>query len=184
MKYTETQLQGCFILEPTVFGDERGYFFESYNENKLASILGYCPQFLQDNESRSQFGVIRGLHMQAGEHAQAKLVRVVEGTVLDVAVDVRVGSPSFGQYVAVELSAENKKQLFVPRGFLHGFSVLSDHAIFLYKCDNNYHKESEDGVNPLDPQLGINWQLPQEKMILSSKDVEAQSFSALSKKLV
>lgn len=183
MKYTETNLKGCVLLEPRVFGDERGYFFESYNQNTLASILGYSPHFLQDNESSSQFGVIRGLHMQAGTYAQAKLVRVVEGKVLDVAVDIRVGSPTFGQHVAVELSAENKKQLFVPRGFLHGFSVLSEHAVFLYKCDNNYHKEAEDGVNPLDTQLGIDWRIPREKMILSAKDLDSPSFAALTLKL-
>ena len=184
MTYTETKLKGCFILEPTVFEDERGYFFESFNETKLASILGYKPHFVQDNQSKSQFGVVRGLHLQAGEHAQAKLVRVVEGKVLDVADDLRPGSPTFGQYVAVELSAENRKQLFVPRGFLHGFSVLSAHAVFFYKCDNNYHKESEDGVNPLDLELGIDWQIPGERMILSQKDQEAQSFGELRMKLI
>lgn len=122
--------------------------------------------------------------MQGGEHAQGKLVRVVEGSVLDVAVDVRSGSPTFGQYISVELSADNKKQLFVPRGFLHGFSVLSEHAVFFYKCGNNYHKESEDGINPLDPQLAIDWQIPHERMILSQKDQEAQSFEELRLKLI
>lgn len=184
MTYTETKLKGCFILEPTVFEDERGYFFESFNETKLAAILGYIPHFVQDNQSKSQFGVVRGLHLQAGEYAQAKLVRVVEGKVLDVAVDVRPGSPTFGQHVAVELSAENRKQLFVPRGFLHGFSVLSEHAVFFYKCDNNYHKESEDGVNPLDPELEVDWEIPRERMILSQKDQEAQSFEELRLKLI
>ncbi|WP_312905986.1 dTDP-4-dehydrorhamnose 3,5-epimerase [Sphingobacterium multivorum] len=184
MKYTETKLKGCFILEPTVFEDERGYFFESFNETKLKAILGYTPHFVQDNQSKSQFGVVRGLHMQVGEHAQAKLVRVVEGSVWDVAVDVRPGSPTFGQYIGIELSAENKKQLFVPRGFLHGFSVLSEHAVFFYKCDNNYHKESEDGVNPLDLDLAVDWQIPSERMILSQKDQEAQSFEELRSKLI
>ncbi len=183
MKYTETKLSGCFILEPTVFEDERGYFFESYNENKLAEILGHNPHFVQDNQSKSQFGVVRGLHMQAGEHAQAKLVRVLEGRVLDVAVDVRPNSPTYGQHVAVELSAENKKQLFVPRGFLHGFSVLSEQAVFSYKCDNTYRKEAEDGVYPLDPQLAIDWRIPVDQMILSQKDREAQNFTALYDKL-
>lgn len=183
MKHTETKLSGCFILEPVVFEDERGYFFESYNENRLATILGYNPHFVQDNQSKSQFGVVRGLHMQAGDHAQAKLVRVLEGSVLDVAVDVRPGSPTYGQHVAVELSAENKKQLFVPRGFLHGFSVLSGHAVFAYKCDNKYNKEAEDGVHPLDQQLAVDWQIPAEQMILSQKDKEAQGFAALSDKL-
>lgn len=184
MRYTETKLKGCFILEPTVFEDERGYFFESFNETKLTAILGYAPHFVQDNQSKSQFGVVRGLHLQAGEHAQAKLVRVVEGKVLDVAVDVRPGSPTFGQYVAVELSAENKQQMYIPRGFLHGFSVLSEHAVFFYKCDNNYHKESEEGINPLDPELAIDWQIPAGQMILSQKDQEAQSFEGLLLKLI
>lgn len=176
MKATETKLKGCFIIEPTVFEDDRGYFFESYNENKLKEILGYTPNFVQDNQSKSAYGVVRGLHMQAGEHAQAKLVRVVEGAVIDVAVDVRPGSETYGQSVAVELSASNKKQLFIPRGFLHGFSVISDTAIFFYKCDNGYNKESEDGLNPLDTDLGIDWQIPENQIILSQKDKEAQSF--------
>ncbi|MFV0181037.1 dTDP-4-dehydrorhamnose 3,5-epimerase [Empedobacter falsenii] len=176
MKATETKLKGCFILEPTVFEDSRGYFFESYNENKIEEILGYKPTFVQDNQSKSSYGVVRGLHMQAGEHAQAKLVRVVEGAVIDVAVDVRPGSETYGQSVAVELSAENKRQLFIPRGFLHGFSVISDSATFFYKCDNGYNKESEDGVNPLDSELNIDWQIPTDKMIISEKDEEAQSF--------
>lgn len=177
MKGIETKLKGCFILEPTVFEDERGYFFESFNENKLEAILGFKPSFVQDNQSKSSYGVVRGLHMQAGEHSQAKLVRVVEGAVIDVAVDVRKDSPTFGQSVAVELSAENKRQLFVPRGFLHGFSVVSESAVFFYKCDNGYNKESEDGVNPLDSDLAIDWQLESKDMILSEKDKEAQSFS-------
>ena len=176
MKATETKLKGCFILEPTVFEDSRGYFFESYNEGKLEEILGYKPHFVQDNQSRSSYGVVRGLHMQAGEYAQAKLVRVVEGAVLDVAVDVRPGSETYGQAVAVELSAENKKQLFIPRGFLHGFSVISETATFFYKCDNGYNKASEDGVYPLDIELNIDWQIPTDKMIISEKDQEAQSF--------
>lgn len=183
MKYTETKLSGCFILEPAVFEDERGYFFESYNENKLAEILGHNPHFVQDNQSKSQFGVVRGLHMQAGEHAQAKLVRVLEGSVLDVAVDVRPNSPTYGQHVAVELSAENKKQMFIPKGFLHGFSVLSGQAVFSYKCDNNYNKEAEEGVHPLDRQLAIDWRIPVDQMILSQKDKEAQNFAALYNKL-
>lgn len=176
MKATETKLKGCYILEPTVFEDSRGYFFESYSESKLADILGYTPTFVQDNESKSSFGVIRGLHMQTGDHSQAKLVRVVQGKVLDVAVDVREGSETFGQSVSVELSAENKKQLFIPRGFLHGFSVLSETAVFFYKCDNGYHKASESGVNPLDTELNIDWQIPQDQMLISEKDQEAQSF--------
>lgn len=176
MNAIETKLKGCFILEPTVFEDERGYFFESYNEHKMEQNLGYKPTFVQDNQSKSSFGVVRGLHMQSGEFSQAKLVRAIEGTVIDVAVDVRPDSPTFGQSVAVELSAENKRQLFIPRGFLHGFSVISDTATFFYKCDNGYNKESENGVNPLDESLAIDWGLSVDQMILSEKDQEAQSF--------
>ena len=176
MNAIETKLKGCFILEPTVFEDERGYFFESYNENKMEQILGYKPIFVQDNQSKSSYGVVRGLHMQAGEHSQAKLVRVVEGAVIDVAVDARPDSPTFGQSVAVELSADNKRQLFIPRGFLHGFSVISETATFFYKCDNGYNKASENGVNPLDETLAIDWQIPADQMVLSEKDQEAQTF--------
>lgn len=176
MKAQETKLQGCFILEPTVFEDERGYFFEVFNEKKFAELVGYVPSFVQDNESRSTYGVVRGLHQQRGEHAQAKLVRVIQGRVLDVAVDVREGSPTYGQYVSVELSEDNKRQLFIPRGFLHGFAVLSETAVFSYKCDNFYNKESEDGIFPLDETLNIDWQIPREKMILSEKDKNARKF--------
>lgn len=177
MKGTETKLKGCFILEPTVFEDERGFFYESYNESKLQQILGHSPKFVQDNQSKSSFGVVRGLHMQKGEHSQAKLVSVLEGTVIDVAIDVRPGSPTFGQSVVVELSSENKKQFFIPRGFLHGFSVISEYAVFFYKCDNTYNKDSEDGVNPLDSELNIDWGIPADQMILSEKDKSAQSFA-------
>lgn len=183
MKGTETLLKGCFVLEPQVFEDERGYFFESFNQAKLESILGYSPNFVQDNQSRSQYGVVRGLHIQSAEHAQAKLVRVVEGKVLDVVVDVRPDSDTFGQSIAVELSAENKKQLFIPRGFLHGFSVLSDNATFFYKCDNWYNKASENGVNPLDVDLAIDWQIPLDEMILSEKDQTAQSIESFKNSL-
>lgn len=182
MKAIETILKGCFILEPNVFEDSRGYFFEAYHEDKMQEILGYKPTFVQDNQSNSSYGVIRGLHMQAGVHSQAKLVRVVEGAVIDVAVDARVDSPTFGQSVAVELSADNKRQLFIPRGFLHGFSVISDSATFFYKCDNGYNKASEDGVNPLDKELDIDWGIPAEKMIISDKDQEAQSFEIFKNK--
>lgn len=177
MKGTETILKGCFILEPEVFSDERGYFMESYNSAKLETILGYAPTFVQDNQSQSVFGVVRGLHMQTGEFSQAKLVRVLEGTVIDVAVDVRPGSKTFGQSVTVELSAENKKQLFIPRGFLHGFSVVSDTATFFYKCDNTYSKSAENGVDPLDTELSIDWRVRAEQVIISEKDVTAQSFN-------
>ncbi|WP_312311690.1 dTDP-4-dehydrorhamnose 3,5-epimerase [Empedobacter brevis] len=182
MKATETKLKGCFILEPSIFEDSRGYFFESYNEKKMEEILGYKPTFVQDNQSRSSYGVVRGLHMQAGEYAQAKLVRVIEGSVIDVAVDVRPNSETYGQSVAVELSEENKKQLFIPRGFLHGFSVLSEYATFFYKCDNGYDKEAEDGVHPLDEELDIMWQIPRSQMIISEKDQEAQTFQTFKNK--
>lgn len=176
MNAIETKLKGCFILEPTLYTDDRGYFFESYSQEKLSAILGYSPNFVQDNQSRSSFGVVRGLHLQSGEHAQAKLVRVLEGSVLDVAVDVRKGSLTFGEWIAVELSAQNQKQLFVPRGFLHGFSVLSDYATFFYKCDNSYNKKSENGVNPLDDKLNIDWRIDIDQMIRSKKDQNVKSF--------
>lgn len=179
LKATETHLKGCFILEPDVFKDDRGYFFESYNESKLKQILGYNPVFVQDNQSKSTFGVIRGLHMQAGDFSQAKLVRVLEGAVLDVVVDARKDSATFGKSFSIELTADSNKQLFVPRGFLHGFSVLSEEAVFFYKCDNLYNKESESGVNPLDRSLGIDWKIAKEKMILSEKDREAPEFTQL-----
>jgi len=170
MKATETMLKGCFILEPTTFGDSRGHFFESFNERVFNELTGTDTHFVQDNQSYSVKGVVRGLHAQAGEHAQAKLVRVLDGRVLDVAVDVRPGSPTYGRHVAVELSAENRLQLFVPRGFLHGFAVLSDAAAFFYKCDNYYDSASERTVNPLDETLAIDWGIPAGEMILSEKD--------------
>ena len=178
MNSTETKLAGCFILEPQVFVDSRGYFLESYNAEKLVKVLHHEPKFVQDNQSKSTFGVVRGLHMQTGLHQQAKLVRVLEGVVLDIAVDVRLNSKTFGEWVAVELSAENQKQLFIPKGFLHGFSVLSESATFFYKCDSSYNKLSEKSVNPLDQTLSINWGLEVDKMILSEKDSDAQSFKS------
>ena len=171
MKATETKLKGCFILEPTIFEDKRGYFFESFNQEKFNSLINKQVDFVQDNESFSSKGVLRGLHYQVGEYAQAKLVRVIKGKVLDVAVDVRANSKTFGQHVAVELSEDNKKQLFVPRGFAHGFIVLSDTAIFSYKCDNLYNKASEGGIIYNDPKLNIDWQLPEKKLLVSEKDV-------------
>ncbi len=183
MKATETKLKGCFILKPNKFGDNRGYFFESFNTKTFNNLVGAEVDFVQDNQSFSSFGVLRGLHAQAGEHAQAKLVRVMKGKVLDVAVDVRPGSETYGQYVAVELSEENNLQLFIPRGFLHGFVVLSETAVFFYKCDNFYNKESESGVNPLDETLNIDWFLSREKLLLSQKDKEALSFKDVFEKL-
>jgi len=171
MKAIETKLEGCFVLEPTIFQDKRGYFFESFNEERFNSLINNKVTFVQDNESFSSKGVLRGLHYQVGKHAQAKLVRVIKGKVLDVAIDIRVNSKTFGQHVAVELTEDNKKQLFVPRGFAHGFIVLSDTAIFSYKCDNFYNKDAEGGIIYNDPKLGIDWQLPENELLVSEKDV-------------
>ncbi len=169
MKVFKTEIDGVFIIEPVVFEDERGYFFESYNQEDLKK-QGIDYNFIQDNQSKSRYGTIRGIHFQKGEYAQAKLVRVLEGTVLDVAVDLRRGSPTFGKHVAVELSAENRRQLMIPRGFGHGFSVLSETAVFAYKCDNVYNKAAEGGLRYDDPALGIDWKIDPSKAILSEKD--------------
>lgn len=169
MNVIQTPIEGLVIIEPRLFGDERGYFFESFNQREFESEVGPVT-FVQDNESKSCYGVIRGLHFQKGEHAQSKLVRVVKGTVLDVAVDIRPGSPTFGMHVAVELSDENHLQFFLPRGMAHGFSVLSEEAIFQYKCDNFYCRESEGAIAWDDPDLGIDWRIPADKVILSEKD--------------
>jgi len=171
MKLLGTKFKGCFIIEPTIFKDERGHFFESFNQEKFNQLIGENINFVQDNESFSSKGVLRGLHYQRGEHAQAKLVRVIKGEVLDIAVDIRKDSNTFGEYIAVELSEQNKKQLFVPRGFAHGFIVLSDTAIFSYKCDNYYNKESEGGIIYNDPNVNIDWQLNEKEFIVSEKDV-------------
>ncbi|WP_044401315.1 dTDP-4-dehydrorhamnose 3,5-epimerase [Lacinutrix sp. Hel_I_90] len=170
MQAKETSLKGCYILEPTIFGDERGYFFESYNKKRFESLIGETVNFIQDNEAFSNKGALRGLHFQEGEHAQAKLVRVTQGTVIDVAVDLRPKSETFLKHIAVELSSENKKQLFVPRGFAHGYIVLSETAVFNYKCDNGYNKASENGVIYDDKDLNIDWQLKPEQLIVSEKD--------------
>ena len=167
---TKTEIEGVFVIEPKVFGDARGYFFESYSARDFAAATGMDVVFQQDNESRSCYGVVRGLHFQKPPYSQAKLVRVVEGTVLDVAVDVRTGSPTYGKHVAVELSADNKRQLFLPKGMAHGFAVLSETAIFQYKCDEYYHPESEGGIAWDDPALNIDWRLPLDKVLLSEKD--------------
>ncbi|PRD51921.1 dTDP-4-dehydrorhamnose 3,5-epimerase [Sphingobacterium gobiense] len=177
MKVTETKLKGCFILSPNKYGDSRGYFFESFNQRTFNELTDTDTHFVQDNQSFSTRGVLRGLHAQAGEHAQAKLVRVLHGTVLDVALDARPESETFGQHVAVELSGENNQQLFVPRGFLHGFVVLSETATFFYKCDNFYNKASECGVRFDDPALGIDWGTPKEKLLISDKDAVLPSFN-------
>ncbi len=169
MNFIKTKLDGVYIIEPKIYPDSRGYFFESYNELEFQAN-GIPNRFVQDNQSKSSYGVIRGLHCQLGEHSQAKLVRVLKGKVLDVAVDIRKDSPTFGQHVAVELSDENQRQLFIPRHFLHGFSVLSEEAIFAYKVDNFYCKESEFGIAYNDSDVGINWMIPEDKIITSEKD--------------
>lgn len=175
----ETKLKGCFILEPMVFQDSRGYFFESFNQNTFNNLIGQNVNFVQDNESFSSKGVLRGLHFQKSENAQAKLVRVIKGKVLDVAVDIRQGSLTFGEHVALELSEENKVQLFIPRGFAHGFIVLSDTAIFSYKCDNFYKKEAEGGIIYNDVSLNIDWQLNKEEFIISEKDLLLPNFKSV-----
>ena len=169
MNVIKTAIDGVVILEPRIFGDDRGYFFESFSQ-KIFDQMVRPVHFVQDNESKSKYGVLRGLHFQKGKYAQSKLVRVVSGTVLDVAVDIRRESPTFGQYVSVELSGENKRQFFVPRGFAHGFAVLSKEAVFQYKCDNFYAPESEGAIAWYDPLLGIDWHLDSSDIILSDKD--------------
>ena len=169
MNVIKTDIEGLFIIEPKVFGDHRGYFFESFSERDFNSQV--CQvRFVQDNESKSRYGVLRGLHFQKPPYAQSKLVRVVKGAVLDVAVDIRMGSPTFGRNVAVELTEDNHRQFFISRGFAHGFVVLSDEVIFQYKCDNFYEPESEGAIAWNDPALGIDWKIPAEDIILSEKD--------------
>jgi dTDP-4-dehydrorhamnose 3,5-epimerase len=171
MKFIETKLKGCFILEPKIIKDERGYFMESFNEKTFQEGIGQKVTFVQDNQSFSTKGVLRGLHYQCGEYAQAKLVRVLQGEVLDVAVDLRPESKTYGQYESVVLSAENQLQFFMPRGFAHGFLVLSETATFFYKCDNLYNKESEAGLIFNDETLNINWNFPFKDLIISDKDL-------------
>ena len=170
MKVISTSLEGCFVLKPRIYEDDRGYFFESFNQKKFADAIGTKISFVQDNESFSYKGVLRGLHYQTGRYAQAKLVRVIKGRILDVAVDLRKSSSTFGKYFSIELSESNKKQLFIPKGFAHGFLVLSDTAIFSYKCDNFYDKASEAGIIYNDPTLAIDWEFPESKMLLSERD--------------
>lgn len=177
MKVIETYLGDCLLLEPAVFADERGHFFESFNEEKFNTLVRKEVRFVQDNQSLSTYGVLRGLHFQRGEHAQAKLVRVLRGEVLDVAVDLRPDSPSFGEHFSVVLSAENRLQLFIPRGFAHGFAVLSREAEFFYKCDNYYNKESEGSLLYSDPELGIDWGINPAELIVSAKDRESPLFA-------
>ena len=170
MKIKETPLKDCYIIEPTVFEDERGYFYEKFNEKKFEELTGLNGHFVQDNISKSSYGVLRGVHLQKREHAQAKLVSCLEGKVWDIAVDLRKDSPTFGKWFGVELTPENKLQLYIPRGFGHGFSVLSDTAIFAYKCDNFYEKDAEGSVIWNDEELNIDWKLPKEVIQLSDKD--------------
>ena len=171
MNFIPTKLEDCFIVEPKVILDERGYFMESFNEKTFQKGIGQEVHFVQDNQSFSSKGVLRGLHYQTGEHAQAKLVRVLQGEVLDVVVDIRPDSKTFGEYVSVLLTGENQTQFFVPRGFAHGFLVLSDTATFFYKCDNFYNKESEGGIIYNDKSVNIDWQFPTENLIISEKDL-------------
>ena len=179
MKAIKTDIPGLLVLEPVIFGDSRGYFFEAFNQKDFDEAVGTHVTFVQDNESKSSYGVLRGLHFQKGDHAQAKLVRVVSGRVLDVAVDIRPGSPTFGRHCSVELTGENHLMFFIPRGFAHGFSVLSETAVFQYKCDNFYCPEAEGGIAWDDPALGIDWKLPAESVKLSDKDQRNPKLSEL-----
>ena len=169
MKIIETEIRELVVIEPDIFGDERGYFFESFSEREFCSKVREV-RFVQDNESKSRYGVLRGLHFQKPPYAQSKLVRVVKGAVLDVAIDIRMGSPTFGQHVAVELSEQNHRQFFIPRGFAHGFAVLTDEVVFQYKCDNFYAPQSEGALAWDDPDLAIDWRIPADDVILSAKD--------------
>jgi len=170
MKFIKTEIPDVMIAEPIVFTDERGYFVETFRKDKLEKAIGHSINFVQDNESKSSFGVLRGLHFQLPPFAQSKLVRVIKGKILDVVVDIRKGSPTFGKYVSAELSDENKRMLFIPRGFAHGFAVLSEEAIFSYKVDNYYSKESDRGIAFDDPALNIDWQINTDALQLSAKD--------------
>ncbi len=178
MEIIKTSIEGLVIIRPRIFSDSRGYFFESYSQRDFEKEIGDI-HFVQDNESKSSYGVLRGLHFQKPPYAQSKLVRVIKGTVLDVVVDIRKGSPTYGKWEAVELSEDNKLQLFIPRGFAHGFSVLSKEALFQYKCDNFYHPEAEGAIAWDDPQLNIAWQLPKDSIILSAKDMKHPSLAEL-----
>lgn len=178
MNVIKTNIEGVLILEPKVFNDARGYFFESFSQRefdeKVAPILGHTIRFVQDNESMSSYGVMRGLHFQRPPFTQSKLVRCVKGAVLDVAVDIRKGSPTFGQHVAVELTEDNHRQFFISKGFAHGFAVLSGTAVFQYKCDEFYHPEADGGISIMDQSLGINWKIPTDQALLSEKDTKHQ----------
>ena len=171
MNVIKTSIEGVFVIEPRVFEDSRGYFFESFSQREFDEKIGLIT-FVQDNESMSNYGVLRGLHFQRPPYTQSKIVRCVKGAVLDVAVDIRKGSPTYGQHVAVELTEDNHRQFFISKGFAHGFSVLSETAIFQYKCDEFYHPEADGGISLLDDSLGIDWRIPEEKAILSEKDTK------------
>ena len=172
-------MQDCVLLKPAIFNDPRGYFFESYNQSKFLQLTGLDVNFVQDNQSFSSYGVLRGLHFQTGQHAQAKLVRVLKGAVLDVAVDLRPDSLTFGKSYSVVLSEENKLQLYIPRGFAHGFAVITEQAEFFYKCDNYYNKQSEGGILFNDPELNIDWQIADADILVSDKDRENPTFESL-----
>ena len=178
MKMTRTDIEGLVVIEPRVFRDSRGYFFESFSQREFEKEVGQV-RFVQDNESKSSYGVVRGLHFQKPPHTQSKLVRVVKGRVLDVAVDLRRDSKTYGKYFSVELTEENHLQLFIPKGFAHGFAVLSDEAVFQYKCDEFYAPESEGAIAWNDPDIGVDWQIPEDKVILSEKDKKHPSFKDL-----
>lgn len=179
MKVTETGLEGCLVIEPKIIGDDRGYFFEIYNQQVFSEKTGINVTFVQDNQSKSNRGVLRGLHFQQGNYAQAKLVRVINGKVLDAVVDIRPDSPTYGKTFSIVLSEANQKQLYIPKGFAHGFSVLEDNTIFCYKCDDYYHQESESGIIYNDPDLNIDWMLAPEEIQLSEKDKVQPSFKSL-----
>ncbi|WP_188441230.1 dTDP-4-dehydrorhamnose 3,5-epimerase [Planktosalinus lacus] len=183
MKYIKTPFENLLVCQPTLMGDSRGYFYETFNEAHFKKHTGLDIHFVQDNQSLSKYGVLRGLHMQGGAFAQAKLVRCFKGQVLDVVVDMRKDQPTFGKSYSILLSEENHTQLFIPRGFAHGFSVLSDEAVFVYKCDNFYHRESEIGVAYNDPQFKIDWKIPEAERILSEKDQNNPAFAEAVKQL-
>ena len=176
MNVIQTHIDGVVIIEPKVFGDNRGYFFESYNDREFKEKTGYDIVFVQDNESKSRYGVVRGLHFQMPPFAQSKLVRVVKGAALDVAVDIRRGSPTYGQHVSVEITEENHRQVFIPKGFAHGFSVLSEEVIFQYRCDAFYNPQSEGALAWDDPDLNIDWKVPSDQVLLSEKDLHHTQF--------
>jgi dTDP-4-dehydrorhamnose 3,5-epimerase len=181
MQIENTKLEGCVVVTPKIVTDERGYFMESYRESWLDSLPSSSGNFVQDNQSFSHYGTIRGLHFQEGEHAQAKLVRVLSGKILDVVVDLRPGSSTYGKHLSIELSDENNHQLWVPRGLAHGFSVLSETAVVCYKCDAYYNKDAESGIHPLDADLAIDWQLPTAKQRISEKDLALPIFNSIYK---